>query len=145
MSTYYNPATGSTSSSPPGWLVITMPSTPAAPASLEFTQNAITAASTNPFTGQQQLFSWSSGYKEASVSLVPMYKETAQPWIEFLENCKGSANVFTFPSGVCTTFPNELTTDGTSPRYYRLKSNTAKWSIKTGDLYSIVFEVREAI
>lgn len=128
-----------------GWLIQTMPSTPVAPASLEFQQNAIVAANTNLYSGQQQIITWSAGYKEGSVSLPLMTATVAQPWLTFLEACEGPSCVFTFPSGVCSQFPNELTTDGTTPRYFRLKSNTSKWSIKTGQLYSIVFEVREAI
>jgi hypothetical protein len=128
-----------------GWLIVSMPTTPTAPASLEFQQNAITGASTNPFTGQQQIYNWSAGYKEGSVSMPPMDTSDGQNWTAFLESCNGMANVFTFPSGVCSAYPNELTTDGTTPRYFRLKSNSSKWQIKQGGIYSIVFEFREAI
>jgi hypothetical protein len=128
-----------------GWTVINIPSVPSFPASIEFQNNPITAANTNPFTGQQQLQYWSAGFMAASVSIQPMTVTQAQPWITFLTQLKGMANVFQFGSEVSTAFPLELTTDGTTPRFWRLKANATKWSIQPGVLYTVTFEIREAI
>jgi hypothetical protein len=127
-----------------GWTVITMPTDPIAPAGLECQHNAIVSASTNPFTGQQQLFDWNASYKEISVSYASMTLAQGQTWAAFLESLKGQANVFVFSTALCTQFPNELTTDGSTPRHFRLKTNQPKWSIKEGSIYSVSFEIREA-
>jgi hypothetical protein len=124
----------------------TMPSVPVAPAGLEFTHNAIVASSTNPFTAQQQVYNWNVNFKECSASYATMTAIQAQAWLTFLESLKGPTCVFTFPAGVCSQFPNELTTDGSAPRYWRLKSNSVKWSVKPGSVYDgITFECREVI
>jgi len=127
-----------------GWTVVTIPAFPDYPASLEFQNNPIVAANTNPFTGSQQIQYWSPGYLEASVSIQPMTVDQAQPWIVFLTALQGIANVFQFGAEVCASFPLELTTDGTTPRFWRLKTNATKWSIKPGVLYTVTFEIREA-
>jgi hypothetical protein len=127
-----------------GWTVIDLPIYPDFPASLEFQNNPITGANTNPFTGEQTIQYWNPGFLEASVSIQPMTVVQAQPWIVFLTALQGMANVFQFGADVCAAFPLELTSDGTIPRYWRLKTNATKWSIKPGVLYSVSFEVREA-
>ena len=128
-----------------GWLIVTMPSDPPAPAGFEFQRNALVAANTNPFTAQQQLQSWNAAYWEASVSLPPMNQTTWSAWETFFMNCNGTANVFTFPPSVCTMYPNVLTTDGTTARYFRLKNPSQKWSVEIGNVFHCVFDVREAI
>ena len=128
-----------------GWLIVDMPIFPGAPAGFEFQHNAIVSVNTNPFTGQQQVYSWGASYKECSVSLQPMTQVQAQPWIVFLEALNGTANVFTFSDTLCALYPNELTTDGTTARYWRMKSSQSKWSIQRGNLYALSFEIREAI
>jgi hypothetical protein len=127
-----------------GWNVVTIPAVPAAPASLEVVKNALVAANTNPFTGQQQIQDWQAGFYELSVSMQPMSSSAGQAWVTFLTSLEGMAGVFQFPSAICAQFPKELTSDGTTPRYWRLKSNSAKWSIKRGSIYYFVFEIREA-
>src|ERR1700733_15575593 len=101
-----------------GWTVVSMPSTPVFPSSFEFQPVPIVAANTSPFTGQMQLQSWSTGYVEGSVSYQPMDFSDAQPWLEFFEALNGMQNVFTFPTAVCTAFPIEFTTDGTTPTHF---------------------------
>jgi hypothetical protein len=102
------------------------------------------ASNTSPFTGQMQLQSWSTGYIEGSVSYQPMDFADAQPWLEFFNALNGMANVFTFPSAVCTAFPLEFTTDGTTARHFRLKSNSSKWSVSRGKIYTFGMDIREA-
>jgi hypothetical protein len=128
-----------------GWTVQTMPSDPPAPASLEFQWNAITGATTNPFTGQQQIYDWQAHYAEASVSYASMTHTDGSAWAAFFKSLDGTACVFTFPSALCSLYPDEMTVDGTNPRYWRLKGNSIKWTIKPGQIYGVTFEIREAI
>jgi hypothetical protein len=67
-------------------------------------------------------------------------------WSTFIKSLNGMANVFQFPSAVCAAFPNELTTDGTTPQTWRLKSNNSvKWTIKPGSVvFGLVIDVRQA-
>ena len=126
-----------------GWPVITMPDTPW-PARLEFATNHILAVSTNPFTGQQQTFDYNSDYMEGSIAMPNMQQEVAAPWITFLKALKGTLGVFQFPAGLAAQYPESFTSDGTAQRYWRLKTNQGRWSIKIGSVYMITFEIREA-
>ena len=127
-----------------GGALVTMPSSPW-PKSLEIQSVHLAAANTNPFTGQQQTQDWGGDYMELSVSMASMSKTTAQIWITFLKSCAGIVNVFQFPSAIAAAFPESLTTDGTTQRYWRLKANEIKWSIKPGQVYTgLTFEIREA-
>ncbi len=123
-----------------GWDVITIPSSPSAPASIEFSQIDIVAISTSGFTGQQQVQDWQASYMEANVSLPALTDEQAQDWIQFLRDLKGVANVFQFTAEFATAYPASIGT-----RYWRLKSNQRKWSVSEARLYGVQFEIREAI
>jgi hypothetical protein len=133
-----------------GWTVVIMPAlttlagTPVVPASMEFADNPTVAATTSEFTKQQQTNDFVATYLEGSVSYASMSKAQGQLWAAFIRSCHGTANVFTFPAGLCALFPVELTTDGTTLRYFRLKATPPHWTIKTGQIYSITFECREA-
>lgn len=123
-----------------------MPSFPVAPAGLEWRKVALVATTTNPFTGQQIVYSWTANpYFVGSARMASMDYTTAQNWTNFLTACNGPTNTFAFPTAACALFPYELTTDGTTPRLFRLVGNEAPWSIKEGKMYSVTFEFREAI
>src|SRR6266851_4954675 len=77
-----------------GWNIITLPSTPSAPATIDFTATDIVALSISPFTGQQQVQDWQQGWLEASVSYPPLTHVQAQAWIAFQMGLRGQANVF---------------------------------------------------
>ena len=68
---------------------------------------------------------------------------SAQTWISFLIAASGTQCVFQLP----TTFsgpglvPISLTPSG----YFRLKSNTVKWTISPGLLYDFSFDLRSAL
>lgn len=79
-----------------GWNLITLPTSPLAPASIDFSATDIIAVSSNPFTGQQQTYDWGGALLEASVSMPPLTHIQAQTWIAFLLSLKGTANVFQF-------------------------------------------------
>lgn len=130
-----------------GWNVITIPGTPPAPASIEFSVVDIVSGNVSPFTGQMQVYQWGATYMEAMVYMPPMTDTDAQEWLAFLRALQGIANVFQFTSAFAAKYPESITA-GTSPpqpRYWRLKSNTRKWSINDSRLYGISFEIREAI
>ena len=131
-----------------GWLIVLIPSSPY-PVSFEWNHVYQNASNTNPFTGQQQVVQWNTtGYYEGSVQMPPMNSTNGAAWQTFLESCQGIANVFTFPSTMITAYPDwiaPLTTDGTTPRYFRLTTDKANWKVGIGDIYNFVFEVRSAI
>ena len=114
------------------------------PTSIEGADHYLAAANTNPFTAQQQIQDWQSRYREISVALPPMAQSAATAWVNFLVSLNGVVNVFSFSSGICSKYPETLM-NGSSVRYWRLKSNQTKWSIKTASIYGIVFELREAL
>lgn len=77
-----------------GWNVISLPTVPAAPSTVDFTATDIVAMSISPFTGQQQVQDWQQGWLEASVSYPPLTHVQAQAWIAFMMGLRGQANVF---------------------------------------------------
>jgi hypothetical protein len=77
-----------------GWNIISMPTTPSAPATIDFTATDIVALSVSPFTGQQQVQDWQQGWLEASVSMPPLAPLHARAWVAFLKGLRGQANVF---------------------------------------------------
>jgi hypothetical protein len=127
------------------WTTQTMPTDPIAPASFEFQHNAIVASSTNPFNAKQQMFNWNAAYKECSVSYASMTISQGQTWAVFLESLNGQLDVFRFSDALIAVYVNELTTDGSTPRYWRLKTNQVKWSVKEGSVYGVSFELREVV
>ncbi len=77
-----------------GWDLIAMPTSPPAPASIEYTAQDTVATSVSPFTGQAQIQDWQASYLEASVSMPPLTHVQAQSWIAFLMILRGQAKVF---------------------------------------------------
>jgi hypothetical protein len=74
--------------------LVALPSTPAAPASLQFSPIDLVAVSTAIFTGQQQLQDWQAAYLEAVATYPPMTHVQAQSWIAFLLALRGQLGVF---------------------------------------------------
>lgn len=123
-----------------------MPAYPPAPASFEWRKRALVAANPNPFNGREQVFAWSANpYFVGSVLMPTMTFANAQNWTNFITACNGPVNTFAFGTAACAAFPYELTTDGTTPRLFRLSSNEVSWSIILGKFYSLTFEIREAL
>lgn len=126
--------------------VITMPSTPASPASIEFFLIDIVALSKSPFTGQQQVQDWNASYMKASVSMPPLTDTQAQDWIAFFVAMKGIKNVTQFTSAFAAAYPASLKTGSPlAQRYWRLESNERKWSISEARVYGFQFNLIEAI
>lgn len=76
--------------------LISMPTIPAAPRTVDWTMNDVVASVISPFTGQQQIQDWQAGWMEASVSMPPMVHADAQAWAAFFMACRGMANTFLF-------------------------------------------------
>lgn len=134
-----------------GWTVVTMPNlttdsgTPLVPSGMEFQTLAKVAVADSEFNFNQQVYDQNSNVLEGSVAYNAVKRADGQTFAAFLISCKGPACVFQFSTGMCTLFPVELTTDGTTPRYFRLKPGSMPhWSVKKGQVYSFTFEVREA-
>lgn len=119
----------------------TMPSSPL-PKAIDFTRNALVARTDNPFTGQVQVNSWNVRYWQATITMPPMAADTWADWQTFFVACKGPLVPFTFPTALCTMYPNVFTTDGTTPRQFRLNA-APKWSVEPGQVFTVAFDVRE--
>ena len=77
-----------------GWNIIEKPTSPPAPATMEFMAEDTVAVSVSPFTAQQQVQDWQAGHLSASVSMPALTNAQAQEWIAFLMALRGQANVF---------------------------------------------------
>jgi hypothetical protein len=124
-----------------GRLVVTMPSSPA-PKSVEFSRVDIAGVSTSPFTGQQQIMDWQSGWLECQVTMPPMIAADAASWVTFLLAAKGVVNVFALAN---STFAALVPSGQVAAGYWCLKSPGSKWSISEAILYGFEFTMREAI
>lgn len=109
--------------------------------SLDVSIVSITAANTSPFTGQQQVYDWQSQFLEYRVNMPPMPYAQFQNWTAFLKSLNGQANVFAFGSTLTAAYPNDFP----SGAYWRLIENTVKYTINENHLYSLSFDVRQAI
>ena len=99
----------------------------------------------NPFSGYQQVYDWGSKFFEVSVSMPFMITSVALLWATFIESLNGVTGVFQFGAAICAAYPNELTSDGTTPRYWCLKNNKVQWTRKLGGFMSLTFECREVL
>lgn len=128
-----------------GRTVVAIPAYPPAPAEYQFAFNYISDQNVNPFDATQQVFDWQAKFFEASVSMPWMTTATAGPWATFIESLNGVANVFQFGASICAAYPNELTSDGTTPRYWCLKGNRVQWTRHLGGYMTLDFEIREVL
>ncbi len=122
-----------------GWNVITIPTNPPAPASIEFIIDDAVAINISLFTGQQQTQNWGPLPEEAIVAYPPLTQTQSEAWITFLRALNGMANVFQFGSAFATQYASSI-----GSRYWRLKTNTRKWSISEMRVFGVQFEIREA-
>ena len=123
-----------------GWLIVTMPATPA-PRSIEWTRQNTVALSVSPFSGSQQTLDWGGQWLEGKLTLPPLTATQAATWINFLLSCRGLANVFALPTFTATYVPSAASATG----YWRLAANAAKWSVSDAQLYGLTLDIREAL
>lgn len=124
-----------------GWTEVTIPSNPPAPQSIEISVVNIVSGNTSPFTGQQQIYDWQANYLEARVNMPPMPFAVFQNWSTFLKALDGIANVFQFTSAFQAAYPGDIG----SGVFWRLKSNTVSWAIGQNHIYTLSFEIRQAL
>lgn len=55
-----------------GRTIVTLPTDPPAPSSIDFSPQDLLASVNNPFTGQQQFQDWQASYIEWSLSMSPL-------------------------------------------------------------------------
>ena len=82
-----------------GWPLLAMPATPG-PRTVEWTADDVVADVTNPYTLKQQIQNWQAGLLGATVTLPPMQRALAAPWIAFLTQTQGQNAVFYFGDGL---------------------------------------------
>ena len=125
--------------------VVLIPTYPPAPAEFEFAFHYISDQSVNPFNATQQVYDWQASFFEASVSMPWMTTATAALWATFIEALKGMTCVFQFGAAICAAYPNELTSDGSTPRYWCLKGTKVQWTRHLGGYMTLTFECREVL
>jgi hypothetical protein len=72
---------------------VSMPSSPAL-AQVRFTARSTVGVAVSPFTGQQQVYAHAGQWWEAEVTLPPMTRAQAEPWIGFLMSLRGREGTF---------------------------------------------------
>jgi len=90
---------------------ITLPTSPA-PASVKLYGHAIVAVGVSPFTAQQQVYQHQGQFWRAQITLPPMRREDAEPWIAAMLSLNGRRGTFylgdasaTTPRGTATGTP----------------------------------------
>jgi hypothetical protein len=76
--------------------LVTMPTAPPAPKSVEWALGNTVASTLSPFSLQRQKFDWQASVLRASLSYAPIPKSQALAWFAFLASCRGLANTFLF-------------------------------------------------
>lgn len=118
-----------------------MPSSPL-PKAIDFNRIALVGNTDSPFNGMVQTKSWGVRLWEATITMPPMGADTWADWQTFFVACKGPLLSFVFPDALCSMYPTVFTTDGTTPRQFRLNA-APKWSVEPGQIFSVSFDVRE--
>lgn len=122
--------------------IITIPASPAAPESIEFTLRHPSAATQSPFTGATQVMDWGNSWMEATVSMPPLTPAQATNWIAFLNNLHGQANKFQFTAAFVAEYA--WVTPGSLPLstlYWKLKSASNKYSLTHQRVVGMSFEI----
>jgi hypothetical protein len=77
-----------------GWNIVAMPTTPGF-SSLQVSYKVGTGVNTSPFTQQTQTLIWpGADIWTAHATLPPMNQQSFAPWLGFIHDCQGQANVF---------------------------------------------------
>jgi hypothetical protein len=123
-----------------GWTIVTIPSYPPAPQSIQPSLVYIASVNVSPFSGERQVYDWQADWPEFRVNMPPMSIPVFQNWIAFLKNLKGITCVFQFTTAFGAAYPNDIP----SGAYFCLKENTVTYSLNQNRSYSLSFEVRQA-
>lgn len=114
------------------------------PASITLIAKNAVSVTTSPFTFRQQIFKHPGEAWEASVSLPPMRREDAEPWVAFLVSLKGQFGTFLMgdpngrtPRGSAATSPGTPVVDGAGQTGSELDIRglppSAIWYFREGD------------
>jgi len=79
---------------------ITLPATPA-PSSIRIYPRSVVAVAASPFTGAQQVYQHQGQIWQADITLPPMYRESAAPWIASLLQLNGRYGTFKLGDSAC--------------------------------------------
>jgi len=72
-------------------------------ASITLRASQVVGISESPFTYKQQVIRHTGDRWEASVTIPPVGRELAEPWVAFLLRCKGPVNTFNLGDPLCVT------------------------------------------
>lgn len=79
-----------------GWTIISMPTDPPAPRSIEWKASDVVAGNMSPFSLAQQTYNWQAGILRASLSYGLMTNKQSLAWSAFLSQAQGRSNIFQF-------------------------------------------------
>lgn len=139
-----------------GLTVISTPVSPV-PSSLDFTLADYVSASSNPFSGSQQIFDWQNSLISLSVQLPPMTANSGgDDWAAFLMQARGMANAFLLGDPSRKTPKGSVATTGASPlvngaNQFGYSLNTKGWVpssegvLKRGDWIQIGYRLHKVL
>jgi hypothetical protein len=139
-----------------GIQVVSTPVKPV-PKSLDFTTTDFSAATSNPFAGQQQIQDWQASLVSMSVQLPPMTREGGgDDWSAFLMQCRGMTNAFLLGDATSKTPRGSVATTGASPlvngaNQVGYQFNTKGWVpgatgvLKRGDWIQIIYRLHKVL
>lgn len=95
--------------------------------------------SQSPFTFKQQVIRFTGDRWEASVTIPPVSRELAEPWVAFLLRCKGPTNTFNLGDPTATTNLGDIagmTITGTAGAD-SVTVGATSGTIKAGDYFQV--------
>ncbi len=113
---------------------------------VSFSHSSAVGISQSPYTGQQQVYDYQSGFWTVDISLRWMNREEAAPVIAFVEKLRGQFGTFTFGDNYISNLPLGVATGtplvkGANQKGFSL--NTDGWTssvtniLKAGDWFQI--------
>jgi hypothetical protein len=106
------------------------------PSSIEWNAQEVVSANASSFTGQVQTYDFMASWWEATVTLPPLQRASADAWQSFLMECRGQSNFFqlgdpkrTTPKGAATGTPK---VNGASQTGYNLL--TKGWTASVSNI-----------
>lgn len=76
--------------------LLTLPTSPPAPASVIWNIDNFVGVSRSPYGPQSQVYDWLQGKLEASITMPLLTPAQIGPWVAFMMSCRGPVNTFLF-------------------------------------------------
>lgn len=95
-----------------GWTIVTLPTYPPAPKSIEWDFVDTVGVARSPFSLQQQLYNWQASLIRASLSYPQMSNTNATAWRVFFASLQGVSCIFQFGDPMNTAPQNMAATAG---------------------------------